>query len=124
MRHDFLQNYFRHSLFLLLCFLQRSDAINIIQKFSICQDEDVWTQLLFGVRYLDLRVSYYPESPEKFWIVHDFVRLNPLHEVVSDVRRFMSVTKEMVILDFHRFPQGSFEVISSNYSNDLPHFRI
>ena len=80
--------------------------MNILQKFSINQDEDVWTQLLFGIRYLDLRVSHYPETAEKFWTVHDFVKINPLHEVISDVRRFMSVTNEMVILDFHRFPSG------------------
>ena len=39
-----------------------------MKKFSINQDEDVWSQLLYGIRYLDLRVGYYKTTPEKFWI--------------------------------------------------------
>ena len=74
-----------------------------MKKFSINQDEDVWSQLLYGIRYLDLRVGYYKTTPEKFWIVHDFVKMNPLYEVVNDVRRFLTSTKELVIMDFHRY---------------------
>jgi len=84
----------------------RSDSLNIMKKFSINQDEDVWSQLLYGIRYLDLRVGYYKTTPEKFWVVHDFVKMNPLYEVVNDIRRFLTSTKELVILDFHRFPNG------------------
>merc|ERR1739848_264998 len=76
-----------------------SDALNLIRKFSINQDEDVWNQLLYGIRYLDIRVGYYQNTPEKFWAVHDFVKINPLHEIITDVRRFMRSTKEMVIMD-------------------------
>ena len=57
-------------------------------------------------RYLDLRVSYYNDTPEKFWLVHDFVKQNPLYEAVHAVKRFLRITKELVILDFHRFPFG------------------
>ena len=32
-------------------------------------------------RYLDIRVGYYSDTPEKFWLVHDFVKQNPLNEV-------------------------------------------
>ena len=84
-------------------FFQRSDSLNIMKKFSINQDEDVWSQLLYGIRYLDLRVGYYKTTPEKFWVVHDFVKMNPLYEVVNDIRRFLTSTKELVILDFHRY---------------------
>ena len=42
-------------------------------------------------------------TPEKFWVVHDFVKMNPLYEVVNDIRRFLTSTKELVILDFHRY---------------------
>ena len=74
-----------------------------MKKFSLNQDEDVWSQLLYGIRYLDLRVGYYKLTPEKFWVVHDFVKLNPLYEVINDIRRFLSSTKEVVIMDFHRY---------------------
>ena len=87
-------------------FFKPSDALNLIRKFSINQDEDIWNQLLYGIRYLDIRVGYYQNTPEKFWAVHDFVKINPLHEIITDVRRFVRSTKEMVIMDFHRFPNG------------------
>ena len=68
----------------------------MLLRYSVNQGEDIWTQLLFGMRYLDLRVgvchtlpydtlhhhtiqvSYYADTPEKFWLVHDFVKQNPL----------------------------------------------
>lgn len=91
----------------------------MIRKFSINQDEDVWGQLLYGIRYLDIRVSYYPNTAEKFWTVHDFVKINPLFKVINDVRRFISLTKEMVILDFHRFPSGFEGAENENRHSEL-----
>lgn len=79
---------------------------NVLMRYSVNQDEDVWTQLLMGVRYLDIRVGLYQETAEKYWLVHDFVRMNPLYEAIQAVKRFMRITKELVILDFHRFPSG------------------
>jgi len=78
----------------------------ILTRYSVNQGEDIWNQLMLGVRYLDLRVSYYSDTPEKFWLVHDFVKQNPLFEAVHAVKRFLRMTKELVILDFHRFPFG------------------
>jgi len=85
-------------------FTQYTDD-NVMHRYSVNQGEDVWTQLLFGIRYLDLRVSY-TNTPEKFWLVHDFVKHNPLYEAVHAVKRFLRITRELVIMDFHRFPEG------------------
>jgi len=100
-----------------------SDALNLIRKFSINQDEDVWSQLLYGIRYLDLRVSHYRNTPEKFWAVHDFVKINPLFEIINDVRRFLRSTKEMVILDFHRFPNGFDGTNENNHAELLRYLK-
>ena len=56
-----------------------------------------------------MRVGYYKNTAEKFWIVHNFVKINPLYVVLQDVRKFLQATREIVIMDFHRFPKG-FEV--------------
>jgi len=81
-------------------------SYNIRHRYSVNQGEDVWSQLLYGIRYLDLRVGHYTNTPEKFWIVHDFVKMNPLYVVVQDVRKFLKETNEIVIMDLHRFPHG------------------
>jgi len=52
---------------------------------------------------MEEQVSYYEDTPEKFWLVHDFVKQNPLYEAVHAVKRFLRLTQEPVILDFHRF---------------------
>lgn len=91
----------------------------VLMRYSVNQGEDVWTQLLFGIRYLDLRVSYYNDTPEKFWLVHDFVKQNPLYEAVHAVKRFLRMTKELVILDFHRFPFGFVEEGSEGRHDEL-----
>ena len=35
---------------------------DIVFKLVTTQDEDVWSQLVFGNRYLDLRVGYRPSE--------------------------------------------------------------
>ncbi len=95
--------------------IQSDSGYNIVNRYSVNQGEDVWNQLLYGIRYLDLRVGYYEHTPEKFWVVHDIVKINPLYLVVQDVRKFLKDTNEIVILDFHRFPKG-FEVSGWRYT--------
>ncbi|KAF3424207.1 hypothetical protein E2986_02265, partial [Frieseomelitta varia] len=95
--------------------LTRRDAF---QRYLLTQDRDVWTQLVHGVRYLDIRVGYYPSIPNgtaveegnhisRFWINHDVIRITPLSAIIKDVRNFLNVARgEVVIMDFHRFPVG------------------
>ena len=120
---------------------------NLIKRYSSQQEENVWDQLLYGIRYLDFRVSYHANTQEKFWLNHDLVQMNPLYKAVQvieiiapsnqflllrfrlyqilmikyfsfdnfntfvkDIRRYLSSTKEVIIMDFHRFPSG-FQVI-------------
>ena len=85
-----------------LTFFQPTDGLNVINKFSVNQNEGVYNQLLFGIRYLDIRVSYYENTPEKFWVVHDFIKRNPLFEVINDVQKFLKASNDIVIMDFHR----------------------
>ncbi|XP_059086784.1 uncharacterized protein LOC131883348 [Tigriopus californicus] len=96
--------------------LGEGSTFNILDRYSINQAEDVWNQLLYGIRYLDIRVGYYPHTPEKFWIVHNFVQVNPLYVVLQDVRKFLQSTKEILIVDFHRFPSGfQYDHINTKY---------
>ncbi|XP_074098536.1 PI-PLC X domain-containing protein 1 [Cotesia typhae] len=98
--------------------LTRKDAF---QKYLLTQDRDVWTQLVHGIRYLDIRVGHYPppmhngshsaddanHTSGRFWVNHDVIRINPLANIIRDVRNFLDVARgEVVILDFHRFPVG------------------
>lgn len=38
---------------------------NLIERFTLCQGMDIYTQLAFGVRYLDFRISYQTLGSEK-----------------------------------------------------------
>lgn len=92
---------------------------DIFQRYLLTQDRDVWTQLVHGIRYLDIRVGYYPSRPNgtalgeesnsvnRFWVNHDVIRITPLSAIIKDVRNFLDVARgEVVIMDFHRFPVG------------------
>ncbi|KAK0084684.1 hypothetical protein PV325_006594 [Microctonus aethiopoides] len=97
--------------------LTRRDAF---QRYLLTQDRDVWTQLVHGIRYLDIRIGHYPPIPHnitniddltnhagRFWVNHDVIRINPLLAIIKDVRNFLDVARgEVVIMDFHRFPVG------------------
>ncbi|XP_065560722.1 PI-PLC X domain-containing protein 1-like isoform X1 [Artemia franciscana] len=78
----------------------------IITRYSVCQDEDIYNQLSYGIRYLDLRVGYYSDLPEKFWVNHDVYRFHPLSAVVNDLLAFVKESRDVVIVDIHRFPAG------------------
>jgi hypothetical protein len=70
------------------------------------QEEDVLSQLIHGVRYLDIRVAYYADRDEVWWVSHGIIPVHPLQPVFDDVRTFLQNTNEIVILDFHGFPVG------------------
>lgn len=84
---------------------------NIKKGFYLTQDETIFEQLVYGIRYLDLRVGYY----DKLWIVHDTYRMPvTVDSAVQQVNRFLRIaTKEIVILDFHRLVEG-FESVDEN----------
>ncbi|KAG8225730.1 hypothetical protein J437_LFUL006825 [Ladona fulva] len=94
-----------------------------ITKYIYNQEEGVLNQLIFGVRYLDVRIGYYPPKlitengtvlptqpdvpdEEVFFINHGMYRIRPLKEVIDDVKLFLSSTKEIVLFDVQEFPVG------------------
>ncbi|XP_063609211.1 uncharacterized protein LOC134783317 isoform X4 [Penaeus indicus] len=82
------------------------DTDDVVTAWVVCQDEDIISQLLYGIRYLDLRVGYYPDSPELLWINHDLVRWRPLVEVLSQINAFLTISHDPVLIDIHRMPVG------------------
>ncbi|XP_063873407.1 uncharacterized protein LOC135107458 isoform X2 [Scylla paramamosain] len=83
-----------------------ADDNDVVASWVVCQDEDILSQLLYGNRYLDLRVGYYPETRELLWINHDLVRWRPLQDVLDAVRGFLALSPDPVIIDIHRTPVG------------------
>lgn len=82
----------------------------LIRKYSLCQDETVWNQLVYGIRYFDLRVSHLDVNRrnEKLWVVHGPIRMDTTLELVLvSIKNFLEVApKEVIIIDFHRFEKG------------------
>ena len=85
-------------------------VLQMINKYQLNQDDCVFDQLVFGARYLDLRVGYakVKQRSERLWIYHDIFRTEvSLEELLQQVRRFLELTShELVIMDFHRFTVG------------------
>lgn len=77
-----------------------------VNKYVFTQDEDIRGQLMGGIRYLDIRPAYYPNSAIKFWVNHGPVQVQPLEQVLRDVYNFVLETNEIVIIGFHEFPTG------------------
>lgn len=82
-----------------------------LDKYIYCQDESVWNQLIYGIRFLDLRLAYDSEPKNKrhrVWIAHGMVRVDILLvDILEQILAFLlSTHQEIVILDFHRFEEG------------------
>lgn len=78
----------------------------IVTKYTLTQDDDIRTQLMHGIRYLDIRVGYYRASKPQFWANHGIAQQHPLHEVLQQVKDFVRETNEIVIVDIQEFPVG------------------
>lgn len=80
------------------------DSVSFFDHFLLNQEETILNQLLYGIRSLDLRVQ---ENRGQFWITHDLVKGQvTVREVLQQVRKFVEMTGEPVLLDFHRFTTG------------------
>lgn len=84
--------------------------LQIINKYQMNQDENIFNQLIYGIRHLDLRIGYskVKQRSETLWIYHDIFRTDlSLNEVLEQVKLFLDLTShEVIIMDFHRFTVG------------------
>ncbi|XP_063230345.1 PI-PLC X domain-containing protein 1-like isoform X2 [Bacillus rossius redtenbacheri] len=78
----------------------------LVARYTITQEEDTLDQLIYGIRYLDVRVGYYPYLNPQWWVNHWLFRIHPLQQLVDHVKRFVLATNEIVIFDVHEFPVG------------------
>lgn len=78
----------------------------LISRYTLTQDDDILSQLVHGIRYLDIRVGYYRSNENKFWANHGISRIHPLADILRQVKEFVDSTNEIVILDFQEFPVG------------------
>ncbi|XP_013775425.1 PI-PLC X domain-containing protein 2-like isoform X2 [Limulus polyphemus] len=84
-----------------------SESEKVFIRYLYNQEESVFNQLAYGIRFLDLRVGYYPGTTEKFWINHRLFSVNnTLATVLQDVASFVWSTEEIILLDIHNFPTG------------------
>uniref|UniRef100_A0A9I3FHB5 Phosphatidylinositol-specific phospholipase C X domain-containing protein n=1 Tax=Anopheles epiroticus TaxID=199890 RepID=A0A9I3FHB5_9DIPT len=91
------------------CYQTRNNVGNaILKKIGFRQSLDVWSQLVFGVRYLDFSIGYYPShnGTRNFWIMNEHFRVASVRPILQDIRRFVILSEETVFLDFRRFPLG------------------
>ncbi|XP_055935064.1 PI-PLC X domain-containing protein 1-like [Argiope bruennichi] len=74
-------------------------------KYKYAQEVSIFNQLVYGLRYFDLRVGHYGD---KFYINHNFLRTeHTVKSILHEVHKFLSLSpKEIIILDFHNFPHG------------------
>jgi hypothetical protein len=82
-------------------------TLSFMQEYNVClKEENILSQLIYGVRYLDIRAAYYEDRDTEWWVNHGLISIHPLQTVLDDVRTFLQNTNEIVILDFHEFPVG------------------
>jgi len=69
------------------------------------QEEDLLHQLIWGVRFLDIRAGFYPTTDERFWLVHGIIKTHPMMEGINDVKEFLANTREIVVWEINGFEQ-------------------
>jgi len=69
------------------------------------QEEDLLHQLIWGVRFLDIRAGFYPTTDERFWLVHGIIKTHPMMEGINDVKEFLANTREIIVWEINGFEQ-------------------
>ncbi|XP_055630197.1 uncharacterized protein LOC129770994 [Toxorhynchites rutilus septentrionalis] len=91
------------------CYQTKANVNNVfLKRVGFRQDLDIWSQLIFGIRYLDFSVGFFPShnGTRNFWVMNESYRVGGIGPILDDIRRFVVLTEETVILDFRRFPLG------------------
>ena len=69
------------------------------------QEEDLLHQMIWGVRFVDIRCGFYPTTDERFWLVHGIIKTHPMIEGIESVRTFLRNTQEIVVWEVNGFEQ-------------------
>lgn len=92
------------------------EIVLVLEEFIDNQEDYIFSQLVYGIRFLDIRVTKYADD---YWVTHDvFKGQLRIRELLQAVKSFVEATGEPVVLDFHRFTNG-FE--KSNPDHDRNH---
>jgi hypothetical protein len=98
------------------CYLTRINSKRkSLKKTDYKQKLDVWQQLVMGIRYLDFSVGYFRsfhdllDKHAKFWVFNHNHEILPIFPILEDVRKFVELSDEIVILDFNNFAYGFHE---------------
>jgi len=84
---------------------QGSGDDNWVTSSTFAQEENLLSQLLWGVRFLDIRIGYYPTTDEKFWLVHGIIKAHPLKEGIQLVQQFLQVSRDVMVWEINNFLQ-------------------
>lgn len=77
---------------------------NALMKYAITQDESLYSQLVYGNRYIDLRAGYLVgDAEEPFWVVHGVTVWRPLRNALQEIKAFVQETGEVVLLEVGGF---------------------
>ncbi|XP_064465100.1 uncharacterized protein LOC135376517 [Ornithodoros turicata] len=82
----------------------KPEIIVPIENVLDYQEEDIFSQLVYGIRFLDIRVRAYNSD---FWVNREDIRGQiTVKELLRTVKSFVRATGEIVAVDFHRFIRG------------------
>lgn len=56
------------------------------------------------------------DESRKFWIVNDNLFVTPISDILEDIKRFIVISGEIVIIDFQKFTIGEFKLLKVFFS--------
>lgn len=95
------------------CYMTRSNSKRRnLRRNNFKQNFNVWQQLVFGVRYLEFSMGYFRsfhgvlDIKGRFFAFSQNQEISSIFSILEDVRHFVEISKEIVILDFNHFVYG------------------
>ncbi|XP_055609388.1 uncharacterized protein LOC129756507 isoform X2 [Uranotaenia lowii] len=91
------------------CYQAKSNInSSLLKRIGYRQNMNIWSQLVYGIRYLDFSIGYHPShnGSRNFWIMNENYRVCWILPILHEIRRFVILSEETLILDFRQFPLG------------------
>lgn len=98
------------------CYMTPSNSKRRNLKFK--QNFDIWQQLVMGVRYLEFSVGYFRsfhgvlDIKGRFFVFNEKSNqeISSIFPLLEDIKRFVVLSNEIVIIDFKEFVYGFHDV--------------
>ncbi|CAG9318692.1 unnamed protein product [Blepharisma stoltei] len=95
-------DYACHNAFEIISKETEQPMVTVMKPWELAQDQNIYNQLVGGIRYIDLRAGYY--NVTNTWVTFHYLIGSPIIEILQNISQFLNdYPTEIVIIEISHF---------------------